>query len=74
MAIPVTGKICSAFGEITSPKFFYCSKFIGISPAGPGHIDLDIGEVGDEVVLSPVSDELVDVTVCDLNPGKVVFF
>ncbi len=73
VAIPMTGKIRPALGEVTSPESFYRSEFIGISRTGSGYIDLDTSEVGDELVLSPVSDDLVGVLARDLNLLKVVF-
>ena len=73
MAIPMSGKICSAGGKITRPKFFNCSKFFGIICTGSSHIDLDLGKVGDEILLFSVSDNIVDILVRDLDLIKIVF-
>ena len=73
MAVTIGGKICPGFFKIGGPELFHRSELIGISRTGPDDIDLDIGEVGDQLVLLPISDDLVDIVICDLDLGEVVF-
>ena len=72
MSVPVRGKIRSAFGKIASPKCLYRSKFIGIGRTGPCHVDLDTGKGWNELVLLPISDDVVNILVCNLVLIKFV--
>jgi hypothetical protein len=73
MAIAMWGEIGPCSLEILIPKLFDGSKLLGFVGTGSGHIDLDTGKVGDEIILLPLPDDIGNIRVCELGAVKIVF-